>query len=180
MNEVLKNNEGKILNPKIPRYETLIDYILENNSNEIIINNLNIAPNTPIEILIDGSTNPFSESPVNIGCYPNDKNTFSVARVTGIENNAGNINSLYNTNINNLYLGRVVLGNHFMVKSFISWGGAYLKNLSLYNTPSLNNIFVFGEMGSMINLSDSTITSLKIVIASGEFVAGTRVKICKS
>ena len=180
MNDVLKDNEGKILNPKIPRYEDLIDYILENNSNEIIIDGLNIAPNTPIEILIDGSTSSSSGEVVNVGCYPNEKNTFSVARVTGIENNAGNIYSIYNINTNNLYLGRVILGNQFMLKSFINWEGTYLKNDSSYDTPSINNSFIFGKMGSMINLSDSTITSLKIAIASGEFVAGNRVKIYKS
>ena len=177
VNNVLKDKDGNILNPKIPRYEKLVDYTLESDSNEIVISNLNIKPGATFEMMIDGSSNPSDATTVNIGCYPNNNNNFNIARVVGFENNSGNIYSLYNQNTNNLYIARIIKGNNFIVDSGFSWNGSFLKNISSYSTPSLNDAYSFGNLSSMVNFSDSKLTSLRIVIGSGQFVAGTRVKI---
>ena len=159
--------------------QTLYETVLDGDSNTIIINNLNIKPGTSFQIIIDGTTTSSSGEIVNIGCYPNDKSAYDICRVVGIENNASNINSIYNTNTSNMYMGRVVRGNQFIINSYCSWLGTYLKNLSSYATPGINNIFIAGNLCSMVNLSDETLTSIRIVIASGQFVTGTKVSILR-
>lgn len=176
-NNVLKDKLGKILNPKIPRYEKLVDYTLESDSNEIMISNLNIKPGETFEMMLDGTTTTANAEVVNVGCYPNEKGAYDISRVAGFENNASNINSVYNVNTPNMYLGRVVRGNQFIINSSFNWNGTYLKNLSSYATPSINNYFIVGNLCAMVSFSDETLTSIRITIASGQFVAGTRIKI---
>ena len=160
--------------------QTLYETILDRDSNTIMINNLNIKPGATFQIVIDGTTTTTSSGEVvNVGCYPNDKSTYNICRVVGSENNSGNINSVYNVNTPNMYLGRVARGNQFIINSYCSWLGTYLKNLSSYATPGLNNIFIAGNLCSMVNLSDETLTSIRIVIASGQFVTGTKVSILR-
>lgn len=159
--------------------QTLYETVLDGDSNTIMINNLNIKPGATFQIVIDGATTVSSGELVNVGCYPNDKSTYNICRVVGSENNSGNINSIYNVNVPNMYLGRVVRGNQFIINSYCSWLGTYLKNLSFYATPGLNNIFIAGNLCSMVNLSDETLTSIRITIASGQFVTGTKVSILK-
>lgn len=175
-NNVLKDKDGNILNPKIPRYEKLADIVLENDSSEINIP-LSLDPGVTFKLLIDGTTAPSDNSLVNVGCYPNNNNTFAVARVVGLENNASNINGIYNIATNNMYLARVVKGNNFIVEADFNWNGSFLKNISSYATPGLSEAFVLGNLSSIVTLTDNKLTSFKISIASGQFVAGTRVKI---
>ena len=177
VNNVLKDKLGNILNPKIPRYEKLADYILESDSNEIVISNLNIKPGTTFEIMIDGTSTTSNGEIVNVGCYPNEKGTYDISRVAGLENNASNINSIYNVNTPNMYLGRVVRGNQFIINSSLSWNGAYLKALCSYASPGIDNYFIVGNLCAMVSFSDETLTSIRITIASGQLVAGTRAKI---
>lgn len=159
--------------------QTLYETILDRDSNTIMINNLNIKPGATFQIVIDGTTTTSSGEVVNVGCYPNDKSTYNICRVVGSENNNGNINSVYNVNAPNMYLGRVVKGSQFIINSYCSWLGTYLKNLSSYATPGIDNIFIAGNLCSMVNLSDETLTSIRIVIASGQFIAGTKISILK-
>ena len=176
-NNVLKDKDGNILNPKIPRYEKLVDYTLESDSNEIMISNLNIKPGATFEMMIDGTSTTANAEVVNVGCYPNEKGAYDISRVVGFENNARNINSVYNVSTPNMYLGRVVRGNQFIINSTFNWNGTYLKNLSFYATPGIADYFVVGNLCAMVSFSDETLTSIRITIASGQFVAGTRVKI---
>lgn len=159
------------------RYEKLVDYTLESDSNEIMISNLNIKPGETFEMMLDGTTTTANAELVNVGCYPNKKGAYDISRVAGFENNASNINSVYNVNTSNMYLGRVVRGNQFIINSSFNWNGTYLKNLSSYATPGINNYFVVGNLCAMVSFSDETLTSIRITVASGQFVAGTRVKI---
>lgn len=175
-NNCLKDKTGTQINPVIPRYEKLADVTLEGDSSEITIP-LDLDPGVAFKLLIDGSTGPSDSSLTNVGCYPNNNNAFSVARVAGFENNAGNINSVYNVATSNMYLARVIKGNNFIVDVDFSWNGSFLKNISSYATPGINNVFIFGNLSSIVTLSDNKLTSLRITITSGQFVAGTRVKI---
>ena len=177
VNNVLKDKLGNIFNPKIPRYERLADYTLGSDSNEMLISNLNIKSGTTFKMVIDGTTTTANSELVNVGCYPNGNENFTVARVVGFENNAKNINSVYNASTSNMYLGRVARGNQFIIDSAFSWSGTYLKNISSYATPATDGYFIFGNLSAMLSFSDETLTSIKITIASGQFVAGTRVKI---
>ena len=156
----------------------LYEDVLDENSNNIIINNLNIKPGTTFQIIIDGSTTTGNDL-VTVSCNVNNKFEYDIARVVGFENNSGVINSVYNTNTSNFYLGRVIRGNQFMINSYCTWLGMYLKNFSSYATPSINNVFVVGNLSSMVNLSDETLTSIRITITSGQFIAGTKISILK-
>ena len=155
------------------------NYTLSSNTNDVTMTGLNIQQGEPFQIIIDGITTTSNGELVNVGCYPNNKTTFDIARVTGIQNHNGSVGSIYNTNTPNMYLGRVIRGSQFMIKGTLSWEDNFLKNLSEYSTPSINNYFTVGHMGSMISLADDTITSLRFTIADGQFVAGTKIIIIK-
>ena len=159
--------------------QTLYETVLDGDSNTIIINNLNIKPGTSFQIIIDGTTTSSSREILDIGCYPNDKSAYDICRVVGIENKAGNINSVYNVSTPNMYLGKVVRGNQFIINSTFNWNGTYLKNLSDYATPGITNHFIVGNLCAMVSLSDETLTSIRITIASGQFVTGTKVSILR-
>lgn len=159
--------------------QTLYETVLDGDSNTIIINNLNIKPGTSFQIIIDGTATSSSREILDVGCYPNDKSAYDICRVVGIENKTNNINSVYNASTPNMYLGKVIRGNQFIINSTFNWNGTYLKNLSDYATPGINNYFIVGNLCAMVSLSDETLTSIRITIASGQFVTGTKVSILR-
>ena len=154
-------------------------YTLDSDSSFLNIIDINIQKGEPFQILIDGTTIKIGEDFVNVVLYPNDKTTFDIARVAGFENVRGSINSIYNASTPSLYLGRLIPGSRFMIKGILNNENNFLKNISNYSVASINNDFVFGNLYSMISLTDDNITSLRIVINGAYFAAGTRFLVTK-
>ena len=168
----------KAVNNAISATSKLIkEYTVESASNQITIDGLNIEPGKNFKIIINGSSSGDSTDNVNIVCYPNNKSSFSVARVVGLENKIGSINSIANFSTSGLYVGRVIRGSNHFITSDFSWNGTYLKCNSEYGTLASADAYVRGSLTSIVSLSDSTITSLKFQIASGEIAINTKINI---
>lgn len=175
VNNVFKDKLGNILNPKIPRYENkIVDLTLDNDTNEITINNLNLKPNVKFEIIIDGHINSQDGEFSNVMLFPNEINNFSVSRAIGIENRTSQLTSIYNASTNSLYLGRSTINANFLINCDLSWQGSYIKNNALYGSSNIS-----GSLSGLIDFSDDVINSLKLKSSVGKFTKDTRILILK-
>lgn len=173
-NNILKDKDNNILDPKIPRYEKLVDYTLDASTDEINISTLKIKAGDNFQVLIDGGLDNTTEDYENVRCYPNSKSTFTVARVIGVENRNNVVSGILNGNTDGFYIGRSDKNANFLAITQISWQGSYLKGNCTYGSSS-----IAGFLNSLVDFSDEMLTTLKIKTNSGTFRAGTKIKIYK-
>lgn len=176
VNNVFKNKDDVILNPKIPRYEKTLKLVseikLESNSDEIIVDNLKVKSGSSFQIIVDGAIDNITSDYENIRCYPNNNSTFLYSRVIGIENRNTVITSIFNSNTQSLYIGRSDNNANFLVTAILSYQGNFIKSNGEYGSSTIS-----GFINSLINFDEELLTSLKIKINSGTFRSGTKVKI---
>lgn len=181
------NNIGNLKNLNTTDKESLVeainssnhlikDFIVELDTDEITIDNLNLEIGKNYRILINGASSGGSGL-TNITLLPNGITSYSVSRVAGLENNNGSINSVFNTNTQSLYLGRVYLGNNYSLDNLLLLNETFAKNISQYGTPATDGSYCFGNLSCIVNIANSPITSLVIKIGSGQITAGTNIKI---
>ena len=152
------------------------DFIVELDTDEITIDNLNLEIGKNYRILMNGASSGGSGL-TNITLLLNGVTSYSVSRVTGLENNNGSINSVFNTNTQALYLGRVYFGNNYSIDNVLLLNDTFAKNVSQYGTPGTDGSYCFGNLSGIVNIENSPITSLIIKINNGQITAGTNVKI---
>lgn len=152
------------------------DFTVESDTNEITINDLNLEIGKNYRLLVNGHSSGGSGL-TNITLLPNGINSYSVSRIAGMENNNGSINSVFNTNTQALYIGRVYIGNNYSLDSLLLLNENYAKNISQYVTPGTDGSYCFGNLGGIVNIENVPVTSLKIKIASGQIKTGTNIKI---
>lgn len=152
------------------------DFIVELDTDEITIDNLNLEIGKNYRILMNGASGGGSGL-TNIILLPNGITSYSVSRIAGLENNNGSINSVFNTNTQSLYLGRVYLGNNYSIDNVLLLNDTFAKNISQYGTPGTDGSYCFGNLSGIVNIANGSITSLTIKIASGQITSGTNIKI---
>lgn len=181
------NNIGNLENLNTTDKESLVeainssnhlikDFVVELDTDEITIDNLNLEIGKNYKILLNGASSGGSGL-TNIILLPNGKTSYSVSRIAGLENNNGSINSLFNTNTQALYLGRVYLGINYSLDSLLLLNETFAKNISQYGTPGTDGSYCFGNLSGIVNIENSPITSLIIKINNGQITAGTNIKI---
>lgn len=181
------NNVGNLENLNTTDKESLVeainssnhlikDFIVELDTDEITIDNLNLEIGKNYRILMNGTSSGGSGL-TNIILLPNGITSYSVSRIAGLENNNGSINSLFNTNTQSLYLGRVYLGINYSLDSLLLLNEEFAKNISQYGTPGTDGSCCFGNLSGVVNIENSPITSLIIKINNGQITAGTNIKI---
>lgn len=181
------NNVGNLENLNTTDKESLVeainssnhlikDFIVELDTDEITIDNLSLEIGKNYRILMNGASS--GESGLtNIILLPNGITSYSVSRIAGLENNNGSINSLFNTNTQSLYLGRVYHGINYSLDSLLLLNEKFAKNISQYGTPGTDGSYCFGNLSGIVNIENSPITSLIIKINNGQITAGTNIKI---
>lgn len=181
------NNVGNLENLNTTDKESLVeainssnhlikDFIVELDTDEITIDNLNLEIGKNYRILMNGSSSGGSGL-ANIILMPNGITSYSVSRIVGLENNNGSINSLFNANTQGLYLGRVYRGINYSLDSLLLLNERFAKNISQYGAPGTDGSYCFGNLSGIVNIENSPITSLVIKINDGQITAGTNIKI---
>ena len=178
--------------PELPRINKVIDAdinelkdVANTNANNVgNLENLNTTDKESLVEAINSSNHLIKDFIVeldtdetNIILLPNGITSYSVSRIAGLENNNGSINSLFNTNTQSLYLGRVYLGINYSLDSLLLLNEEFAKNISQYGTPGTDGSCCFGNLSGVVNIENSPITSLIIKINNGQITAGTNIKI---